>query len=318
MKIAYVLEDAGPSGGARVVLEHCNGLAKRGHDVTLYTVTAMDPRSWFRLSRVKHISTGSCAALLKALKAFDGHKVATWWRTAPIVAESGGMGYYLIQDIETSYSPDDARECAKVMATYRLPLKKITEGHWVDRRVAGGTYIGIAIDHGTYMDLGMVRQKNQVLYAYRGHHLKGPELFRETLPLLPDEIGVVTFGWDSPPSAKNVTHLGFLSDKAIVEQYNRASVYVSTSTHEGFNLPCLEAMACGCPVITTNADGNMEFCIDGFNCLIVERDPRELAEAILRVCEDRQLAGRLAKNGIATAQRYRWENVIDRLEAVFR
>lgn len=49
---------------------------------------------------------------------------------------------------------------------------------------------------------------------------------------------------------------------------------------EGFYLPALEAMACGCVVVTLDAVGNRGFCHDGENCIVAERDPGSLARAV--------------------------------------
>ena len=49
---------------------------------------------------------------------------------------------------------------------------------------------------------------------------------------------------------------------------------------EGFYLPALEAMACGCVVVTLDAVGNRGFCRDGENCIVAERDPESLARAV--------------------------------------
>lgn len=315
MRIAYVLEDAGLSGGARVVLEHCNRLAARGHDVTLFTATWTDPRRWFPL-KVRHVPVGGYPAIEKRLRAFDGCKVATWWKTAPVVARSGGRGFYLVQDIETSYLQDE-RKHEQVLATYRLPLTLITESRWVTERLPGARYVGIGIDHDLYRTTGARRKGKTVLYAYRGHFLKGPDLFVNAAQRLPEEYHVITFGHDTPP-IKRAFHRGFVTDAEVADFYNRVAVYVLTSTHEGFALPIVEAMACGCPVITTNADANMEFCIDRFNCLVVNRSSTELASAIKEVCTDRRLAASLAREGLATAARYQWDQVISNLEQVFR
>ena len=52
-------------------------------------------------------------------------------------------------------------------------------------------------------------------------------------------------------------------------------MFVQTSTHEGFCLPPLEAMATGGAVVCTDAHGNRDFCRDGENCLMPEPDRRQ-------------------------------------------
>lgn len=313
MKIAYLLEDAGCSGGAKVVLEHCNGLQSRGHDVTLFTVTANNPRDWFPL-QCRHIVTNTYNGAVDLLRRFDGVKTATWWKTAKTVAESGGRGFYLVQDIETSYVESDRHR--EVLSTYELPLTKLTEALWVKERLKVCKYIGIGINHDVFKPLGVKRNQNTILYNYRNHGLKGPKLFADAVPKLPTDLKVLSFGSDKS-GVRRIKHLGFQREIDIAKLYNQASVYVSSSTHEGFCIPIVEAMACGCPVITTNADANMEFCIDGFNCLVVDRDPAKLAEAIVQVCSNRDLAESLAREGLKTAKKYRWETVFDNLERVY-
>ena len=53
------------------------------------------------------------------------------------------------------------------------------------------------------------------------------------------------------------------SDEGVNELFNQATVFVQTSTHEGFCLPPLEAMATGGAVVCTDAHGNRDFCVDG-------------------------------------------------------
>ncbi len=49
-------------------------------------------------------------------------------------------------------------------------------------------------------------------------------------------------------------------DEQVSELFNQATVFVQTSTHEGFALPPLEAMATGAAVVCTDAHGNRDFC----------------------------------------------------------
>lgn len=78
----------------------------------------------------------------------------------------------------------------------------------------------------------------------------------------------------------------------------------------------LEAMSSGCPVIMFNAQGNMEYAVDGENCLIAT-SPRDLADKIVKVLSDRDLARRLSISGQKTAKAYiSWDAVIERLKLV--
>lgn len=60
------------------------------------------------------------------------------------------------------------------------------------------------------------------------------------------------------------------NDLEIAEAYNKCHIFVSTSWFEGFGLPPLEAMKCGCAVITSASKGVDEFAVDGENCLMFE------------------------------------------------
>jgi glycosyltransferase involved in cell wall biosynthesis len=92
-------------------------------------------------------------------------------------------------------------------------------------------------------------------------------------------------------------------------------VFVQTSTHEGFCLPPLEAMATGGAVVCTDAHGNRDFCVDGVNCLIPEPTVESVSGALRRLLGDAALRERLGRAGIETAADYAWTRRIDELEA---
>ena len=92
-------------------------------------------------------------------------------------------------------------------------------------------------------------------------------------------------------------------------------MFVQTSTHEGFCLPLLEAMATGCAVVCTDAHGNRDFCVDEANCLMPEPDRPAVARARRAGCSPTPaLRSRLGQAGIATAGDYAWGRRIDALE----
>jgi glycosyltransferase involved in cell wall biosynthesis len=104
------------------------------------------------------------------------------------------------------------------------------------------------------------------------------------------------------------------SDEQVNELFNQATVFVQTSTHEGFALPPLEAMAAGGAVVCTDAHGNRDFCVDGENCLMPEPNAAAVSAALARLLGDPELRERLGRAGVETARDYAWERRIDALE----
>jgi len=92
-------------------------------------------------------------------------------------------------------------------------------------------------------------------------------------------------------------------------------VFVQTSTHEGFCLPPLEAMATGGAVVCTDAHGNREFCQDGENCLMPAATIEAVSDALAALLGDPTLREQFGANGIETAADYAWSRRIDALEA---
>ena len=85
------------------------------------------------------------------------------------------------------------------------------------------------------------------------------------------------------------------SDQGVNELFNQATVFVQTSSHEGFCLPALEAMATGAAVVCTDAHGNRDFCDDEVNCLMPEASVESVSGAISRLLGDPQLRTKLGQ-----------------------
>ena len=79
------------------------------------------------------------------------------------------------------------------------------------------------------------------------------------------------------------------------DQLRSLDLFVLPSHQEGLCIAALEAMACGCPVVSTRCGGPEEFVIDGETGFLVGFDPDEMAAAMLKVLGDRQLHASLAQ-----------------------
>jgi glycosyltransferase involved in cell wall biosynthesis len=95
--------------------------------------------------------------------------------------------------------------------------------------------------------------------------------------------------------------------------YGACDLFVFSSRGEGFGLPALEAMACGCAVITTDSGGVRQFASDAQNCLMTSpNDAQALAHAIESLVHDAECRKALADAGRETAQAYDQTAVLDR------
>ena len=103
-------------------------------------------------------------------------------------------------------------------------------------------------------------------------------------------------------------HISQENREDLVLLYNRATIFVQPSHHEGMSTVILEAMACGMPVISTNVGGAPEIIQDRINGLLVpNRSPSDLAAAFLELTGDSELRSALGQNAQKTVRDlYSW------------
>lgn len=326
LRVVYVTEDTGVGGGHRDIFEHLNRLRERGHDVKLFTLG--DKPTWFALRAPVH-TFEDYEELTAALAEEDAIKIATWWNTgSPVWTASvlRGIPVFFVQDIETSYYPDDERTRHAVLSGYRNEFRYMTISGWnADRlRELGleSTLVPPGIDLDMFRPLPEVTRRDDMLLALgRTNPLKNlpltidawKALLREPLPEL------CLFGIEPVlGSTYGTRYVQKPSDEGVNTLFNQATVFVQTSTHEGFCLPPLEAMATGAAVVCTDSHGNRDFCVDGENCLMPEATVASVSSAITRLLDDPQLRARLGEAGRVTARDYAWERRIDELEAFLK
>jgi alpha-1,3-rhamnosyl/mannosyltransferase len=109
---------------------------------------------------------------------------------------------------------------------------------------------------------------------------------------------------------------GFVTDDELATLYRGALALVMPSREEGFGLPALEAMACGCAVITSNAAALVE--ITGDAALHVDASIEALADAMQRVASDGALRDALAQRGLDRAKNFTWMRCAERTRDAYR
>lgn len=124
---------------------------------------------------------------------------------------------------------------------------------------------------------------------------------------LPAELGIKA----------DVRFLGYVEEEDLAGLYGGAELFAFPSLVEGFGLPPLEAMACGTPVVTSDADALVETTGDAAEH-VPALDVHALADAIRRVLCDAALREQLRGAGLARAAAFTWSRAAEMTRSVYR
>lgn len=108
-----------------------------------------------------------------------------------------------------------------------------------------------------------------------------------------------------------IRFVDFVTDTDLALLYANAEAFVCPSKYEGFGLPPLEAMACGAPVVCSNATSLPEAA--GGACLLVDPEPEALSAAILMLLDDDPLRESLREKGLKHVKRYHPKKIAQEL-----
>lgn len=132
-------------------------------------------------------------------------------------------------------------------------------------------------------------------------------------------------GWYTESLFRQVEVLGlrervhftdYVADEDLPGLYNLAALFVYPSRYEGFGLPPLEAMACGVPVVCSNAASLPE--VVGDAALLVPPDNVEaLVVAIHKVLNDKSLRAEMRTKGLEQAKKFAWEETARRTVEIY-
>jgi glycosyltransferase involved in cell wall biosynthesis len=112
--------------------------------------------------------------------------------------------------------------------------------------------------------------------------------------------------------------VGKLPREKVAQLMAAADVFALPSKIESFGLSLLEASAAGVPVVCSNSGGVPEVFQDGFNALLCPPgDDDAMAQAIIRLIQDRELARTIGANAVETANRFTWEMAANRSLRVY-
>lgn len=347
MKIGIVLPSAGRvmSGGLKVIFAYANDLARRGHKIIFYAMMDFHERRYRFVPRPvrKRMYSYAVDKYPKWVQIEDGIAkkpvltpedvgdndviIATAIKTSFFVnklPERCGKKYYFIQGYENwSFSDEE------VISSYQFGMKNIVVSNWLKGIVDKySTEPSILIDNSVDTNVFFPciptenRPRHSITFHYRVKPHKGCKYAFECLSLLaekyPDlEVVIVSIEKQIKDLPAYCRWVYSASPEDVAEIDNHSRVFLCSSIQEGFGLPGLEAMACGCVLASTNYEGVLEYAVDGENALLSPvKDAKAMSENIVRLFEDDVLYERLRANGIETARSRSEEKSVDKLEKV--
>lgn len=338
MRVQFLLPGFEVSGGVLCVLEHARGLLARGHDVTIYApqlpspeVQAHLPASVQALVR-EHVTSHAGHALPEA-----DVQVATHHNTALTVAQSPGrLRAHFVQHAELIFSvgsPNPGLLAPFIRMVYTLPLYRITNSLWAQATLARLT--GVRPDRATNAvslavaerpalqalipPVTVVSFTHPAVWKGAQDALDAMVLARAMAPEMELQWHVFGGGAAGIPDTPWIHKAGMVAHADLPTLYQRAAALLFTSWAESYPLPPIEAMAAGCPVITTPFGVEDYVTPDGNAIVIPPRDPLAAATALVTLLRE-PVARRqaLVDAGQATAQVHTWERATAALEQAFR
>ncbi|MFC1749339.1 glycosyltransferase family 4 protein [Pseudomonadota bacterium] len=100
---------------------------------------------------------------------------------------------------------------------------------------------------------------------------------------------------------------GYLEDKEVRNLYKSAAVFVFPSLYEGFGIPPLEAMSCGCPVVSSNV-ASLPEVIGEAGLLIDPKNAYRMADAIMSLLESEEIRKKFIERGLVQAKKFTWQD----------
>jgi len=116
--------------------------------------------------------------------------------------------------------------------------------------------------------------------------------------------------------ADDIVFTGFIPEKEMPMVINAASLFIFPSLYEGFGIPLLEAMACGTPILASNISSIPEVAGDAA-LLFDPYNINEMANAIDKAINDKDLRQKLVRKGFKQIKKYSWENTAKEILGVF-
>lgn len=323
-----------PVGGFKIAYTYANFLKGAGYEVNIIYAHQMKEkkdfysychdlfmikgrkRNWFRLK--KGIKEFYRMELNEKTIPNADVTIATAWATAVVLnslSVKKGKKVYLIQSYEI-WSGDKS----SVDRTWRYnDMKKIVISRWLyhigeELGSKDMVYIPNSINFRKYTVSKPIEERRHVVamlfnpFILKGSK-KGIEALRQVKKEVPD-LEVLLFGIEERERYIPNWMIYYKNPKQSIivqEIYNQASIFLCPSMSEGWGLPPMEAMSCGCAVVSTRNGGVEDFAIHKKTALLCDvGDVEGMKDAIITLLNDKELRLKLGNRGRNYVRKFSW------------
>lgn len=334
LKISFLLPSDGLGGGTRAIVSFGNELISRGHQVRIFYRNTRGLRPRLRhiyiKSRYKNAPNwlknfGGLSFKYKNLnpKMFSQDELIVSMCTqttfdAWSLPKSIGIKVLHCHGVEIE-------NWAKMIESWKLPMPKIAVSFdvadnikkEVDQNVIGVVHDGVDTDE--YFPCLQAKERIGIGGTFGWARTKGPNTTICVVQILGQRLpGVPIYLFGSGRKHNNLQNVIYKRLPTVAEArklYSSCKVWFLTSIKEGFGLPVLEAMACGCAVVSTDCGGPRDIIRDGINGFLVNvAKPRAMAQKIEFLYRNDRLQKHISLNAMKTAKEFTWSNAGGKLE----
>ncbi|MDO4183429.1 MAG: glycosyltransferase [Coriobacteriia bacterium] len=315
------------SGGIIVALRHCCILQDAGFDVTLVedslNYSGHTLEMFGHTFPVVHARSEQNRDMKVLFKGRVDCAVATMWTTLNLFDTYGRIGKkkYLVQNFETDFYQEPDQNKLWANATYsRWDVDYLTISKWCqnwleERFCTQSRFAANGIDlQAFYPTVREFPEGERVRILVEGdsksYYKNVDEAFAiiELLDPAQYEVWYMSYNGEPKPFYRVDKFLHAVPPEQVADVYRQCHILLKTSILESFSYPPLEMMATGGFVVACPNGGNVEYLVDGQNCLLYEQGNLEQGAAkIQALVDDPELRQRLLEGGRACAEQRSWE-----------
>ncbi len=312
-----------PMGGVKVVNRLAELLSKRGHKVTLiyplqlstgivyktkkYLISLLD--SLHKVKNNLYYKPDSSVSVIIVEKVNQQHipksdvVIAVGWQTAEAVLnlpEEQGEKFYFLQSFESYFN-----NSKKILQTYHYPMKKIAIAQWILNELnkiheSGYGPIGNAINRKEFYDMKSEFRPFDVMMIYHPAKIKSPtfgiKVLKRLKKLNPNFQAVIVAPRKPIHKIPEWIQLHIRPDIIDLRKiYNSSKIYFHPSIWEGWGLPPMEAIACGCAIVSVENHGVSEYLTHQKNALLISKNINHAIENISQLLLNTETRKKMVK-----------------------